>query len=142
MRPIDLAVWIKIRHADIDPSVLGEAFGIVPEFSWRAGEPRTESRDAQGARRESYRAGELPMPRVPSEFVSLESALMWAALMFERRKDLWARLQAEGAGAQVTVTLGDSGSSDFNLSHDVLNMLSKYGLSISVQLCTAAEAAA
>lgn len=142
MRLNDIAVWIKIRHPDIEPSVLSEAFGIVPEFSWRAGEPRIESEAAHAARRESYWVAELPMPRIPSEFISLESALMWAALMFERRKDFWAELQAEGATAQVTVTLGNSASSDFNLSHNVLTMLSKYGLSVSVQSCTVAEAAA
>jgi hypothetical protein len=140
LRPNDLTVLIEIRHASIDPKALDDAFGLVPECSWKAGEPKTEG-DVVGTRRESYWVARMPMPPLPSipaELVPLETALMWTALMFERRKAFWERLRAEGASAQVSIM---AAAESFRLSHDVLTMLAKVGLSVSVEFCHAAEAA-
>lgn len=144
MRPNDFTVLIEIRHASIDPSVLTHAFGVVPEYSWKAGDPKDEDGDV-GTRRESYWVARLPlppMPAVPPELVGLGTALMWAALMFERRKQLWTALQAEGATARIAVTAGARILDGFELSHDVLTMLSKFGLSVAVEVCQLAEATA
>jgi hypothetical protein len=77
-----------------------------------------------------------------SELVTLDGALMWSALLFERRKDFWTKLRSEGARAQLIVTLGASALSGFKLSHEVLAMLSKFELSLSIDFCGASGAAA
>lgn len=144
MPPSDFTVFLKIRHPSIDPALLTEAFGIVPECSWKAGESKAGGSDATATRRESYWVAQVPAlrPEMSPEFVSLESTLMLTALLLERRKDFWAKLRAEGASAQLIVVLGGSALSRFELPHDLLSMLSKCGLSVSVDLRDAAEAAA
>lgn len=163
MYPRDFTVLLKIRHPDIDPAVLTETFGLAPEHSWKAGDARGED-DAGTTRRESYWVAEVPSrvpaaerlgpkrivlerkrrvgaPLLPDDF-QLDGVLMLTALLFERRKAFWARLQAEGASAQVIVVLGRSALAGFELSHELLSMLSRFGLSVSVDFRDAAEAVA
>jgi hypothetical protein len=63
--PTDFTVFLKIRHPDIDPAVLTEKFGLIPEHSWKAGEARRE--DDATTRRESYWVAEVPRTIALSE---------------------------------------------------------------------------
>lgn len=140
MQSKDFTVWLKIRHANVDPDSLSQALGIVPEFSRKGGESETEDDDARSARRGSYWIGQVPA--IPFEHAWLEGTLMFAACLLERAGDLWVELRADGATAELLVMLGGSHLSGFELPRELLAMLSKVGLSISVDVCDAAEAAA
>lgn len=140
MRPGDFTVLLKIRHPSIDPALLTSALGVDPEYSWKAGEVKDDS-ETGATRRESYWVAEVAQS-VSVEYATLEGALMLAALLLERRKDFWAKLRAEGANAQLILLLGGSVPSRFELSPELLSMLSKLGLSVSLDWRDAAENAA
>lgn len=140
MHPNEYTVLLKIRHPDVDPALLTEAFGIVPECSWKAGELRGKSEDTGGTWRESYWIARVPP--MPFEYVWLEGTLTWAALLLQDRKDFWTKLRAEGASAQMIVLLGESALSQLELPHELLSLLSRCGVSVSIELAGAAEAAA
>lgn len=151
-------VLIRIRHRDIDPAVLTEVFGIEPEYSWKAGEPKSDG--ARGAtRRESYWVAEVPISQeffargtgaeqgrmqsitAYSNLSPLELALTIAALLFKVNRNFWTRLKGEGATAQLIVILGDS-LAGFDLPHTILSMLAELSLSLSIGFRDADEAAA
>jgi hypothetical protein len=154
----DPTVLIRVRHRDIDPAILTEVFGIKPEYSWKAGEPKPGGA-ASATRRESYWVAEVPMSpelvargsepegnrphRMPtySNLSPLELALTVAALRFRVNRDFWAGLQAEGATAQLIVILEDP-LAGFELPHAVLSMLAELSLSLSIGFRDADEAAA
>lgn len=136
----DFAVLLKIRHPNIDPAVLTEAFGLEPECCWQAGEANRDSDEPGAVRRESYWVAEVPSQ--PPARVYLGSTLMTAAWRLDQRKEFWARLQSEGASAQLIVVLGEDALSGFELPHLLLAMISRNGLSVSFDLRDAAEAAA
>jgi Domain of unknown function (DUF4279) len=159
---MDSTVLIRIRHPDIDPDALTRAFGIEPEHSWKAGDPKPGS---ETTRRESYWVAEAslsprfsfpqgglgssgPVPEEPPwtppylDQTPLERALAMAALPFMLNWKFWSGLRAEGATAQLIVVLGGPSLPGFELSHEVIAMLSRLGISLSVEFRDVAEAAA
>ena len=150
---IDSTILIRIRHPDIDPEILTRAFGIEPEYSWKAGEAKPGT-DNGATRRESYWVAQAPTSgRYPfaegralgakvSAYVNqspLERALTIAALPFVANWQLWSRLRDEGATAQLIVYLGANALAGFELMHEVMAMLSKFGLALSVEFRDAEE---
>ena len=158
---MDSTVLIRIRHPHIDPDALTRAFGIEPEHSWRAGEAKPGS---ETIRRESYWVAQASLsPRfsfpqglggevgsgseetwTPTylDQTPLERALTMAALPFMVNWKFWSGLRDEGATAQLIVVLGGPSLPGFELSHEVIAMLSRLGISLSVEFRDIAEAAA
>lgn len=155
-------VLIRIRHRDIDPAVLTEVFGIEPEYCWQAGEAKPDSESGR-TRRESYWVAEVPashrflvsategagseeqrMEQMPAytSLSPLDRALMFASLLFRVHKEFWARLQSEGATAQLIVVLGSDSFAGLELTPEVMGMLARFGLTLSVSVRDAEEAAA
>jgi len=158
---MDSTVLIRIRHPDIDPDALTRAFGIEPEHSWKAGDAKPGS---EATRRESYWVAEARLsPRLGFRYglgddaseseepawtptyldqTPLERALTMAALPFMLNWKFWSGLRDEGATAQLIVVLGGPSLPGFELSHEVIAMLSRLGISLSVEFRDVAEAAA
>ena len=90
----------------------------------------------------AYPALEGVPPEVKRSYASVEGTLMFGALLLGRRKNFWTQLQAEGASAELIVLLGASRLSRFELPRDLLSLLSKLGLSVSIELRDVSEAAA
>ena len=148
---MDASILIRIRHRDIDPDKLTEVFGMEPEYSWQAGEPRPES-ESGATRRESYWVAEVPLRhRLPEEVMQtmgaarsdpimpvyndqapLERSVISAALLFRKNGEFWDRLKSDGATAQLIVTLGPDSMIGLELSEGSMAMLSRLGLSLSV----------
>lgn len=139
MRRNEFTVWLKIRHADADPDLLTRTFGLEADYSGWNEEPKGR-REGDVARGRSYWVACVP-PMLP-ERPCLEATLMIGACVLERNSDFWAKLQGRGASAELLVVLEERALSRFELPHELLVRLSKLGLSLTVDVCDAAEAAA
>jgi hypothetical protein len=146
---------LKIRHPNIDPTVLTRELGLVPQYSWRAGDVRSSGveGDAHGKYREScwvasvdppyLRWFEWPgAPSFDAFKLPLEGALMLGTLVLKRRHDFWRQLQKEGATAEFLIVLASRERFSLDLPSDLLLMMATVGLSVSVDIQPWMQAAA
>jgi hypothetical protein len=70
MSEYEFTISLRIRHPDIDPSLISEQLGVEPQHTWRAGEARRDATgdELRGVYRESYWMGRLMSePQLSSE---------------------------------------------------------------------------
>jgi hypothetical protein len=152
MKRYEFTAVLAIRHPNVDPGVLTKELGLGPQYSWRAGDPRTEE-GGLGSYRESYWAANLyPRSAPPLEALGMslfgvpvmpvEGALMLGILLLKRRHDFWKRLQSEGATGEILVAFSNREGVSFKLRSDLLSMVADLGLSVSLDVQPSIEAAA
>lgn len=152
MKHYEFTAVLVIRHPNADPGVLTKEFGLGPQYSWRAGDPRSEA-GGRGTYRESYWAASLyPRSAPPFEALGMslsgvpvmpvEGALMLGILLLKRRHGFWKRLQSEGATGEILVALSNREEFGFKLRSDLLSMIVDLGLSVSLDVQPSIEAAA
>lgn len=158
----EFTVMLIMRHPNADPELLTRELGLSPEYSWRAGDSRKPESggEASGKYRETYWAARIypypqpcPVPAfetlldafgMPVETASmpLESVLSIGTLILKRRRDLWERLQAEGASAEFLIALASCDRVDLKLPADLLSAMGSLGLSMSFLVESQIRAAA
>ena len=157
MQPLyEFTAVLVIRHPTIDPSRLTQEFRRTPVYSWRAGDSRenVHSEDGADKYRESYWVTSLqPLPlsqlehfgmsfSAPELRASLEYILWLGALILKGRHELWKRLQAEGASAEILVALVNQDRVNMKLPSDLLGVMANLGLSVSFDVQAYARVAA
>ncbi|HEX6998645.1 MAG TPA: hypothetical protein VF322_10900 [Gammaproteobacteria bacterium] len=136
-RDYDFAVSLRIRHPAVDPDELTAALGLTPQYAWRAGAERRALGDgsATGTYRETLWIAPLnPEPVFDEMPVPLEGVLLLGANRLHRNKQLWSRLVAEGASAELLVEIFGRDTFTLELSPMTLSQLARSRIAVSVRV--------
>lgn len=135
MSEYEFTISLRLRHPSIDPSEITQTLGIMPQHSWKAGEPRRDPGGGtlEGVYRESYWMGRLIQePAQSPAHVSLESVLLQTLAHLRRSHGFLERLDADGGIAELHVSLFAPEDFQLELSAQSLALLGRLGLAIAL----------
>ena len=136
-KPDDFAVSLRIRHPSIDPVEITRTLGLEPQHCWRAGEARRslQGQPLEGVYHESFWTGEFrDLEAGPQGGVAGEAILVQAVVQLRRSQKFLSRLQAEGGTVELSVEAAGSGEVAFSLAPQLLSMLARCGISLSLHV--------
>lgn len=108
MSDYEFTIALRIRHPTMDPARITESLALLPQHTWKAGDPRRDQQgDAiDGVFRESYWMGRLmEQPQLASGLVCVESVLNDVLLHLRRAQFFLERLHTEGGSTEIQVSL-------------------------------------
>jgi Domain of unknown function (DUF4279) len=137
MSAYEFTVSLRIRHPTIDPATITATFGIQPQHTWRAGQPRRDptGADLGGVHHDSYWMGRLmDEPQLSSDGVSVERVILNTLSQLRRAQTFLEQLHSEGGAAELLVSL--YAREDFRLEFpsDSLTLLDRMHLAISLEV--------
>ena len=137
MSEYEFTLSLRLRHPAIDPSRITQTLGIVPQHTWKAGDPRRDPTGGalEGLYRESYWMGRLmEEPQLSSARLSVESVLLEKLATLRRSQDFLEQLHAEGGVAEIHVSLYAREDFRLELSEQSLGLLGRLGLAIALDV--------
>ena len=153
--PEPFRLALRVRHPSMDPAELSAAFGITPEYCFRAGDPclsRSGGLTHAPVHPESYWLGEVsPIGQQPSlglpimgdpriaerQIAALRRSLSWALSLgcsgfFKTHAELLRRIRHDGGEVALLVTIYSADS--FSLPPTVTQLLGDLGITIEFEL--------
>lgn len=137
MSAYEFTVSLRIRHPTIDPAKITTTLGIQPQHTWRAGEPRCDAAGAElgGAHHDSYWMGRLmEEPQLSSNCVSMEGVILKTLTQLRVAQSFLEQLNAEGAVAELLVSLYARNDFRLELPPDSLTLLGRMHLGLAVDI--------
>jgi hypothetical protein len=159
LQPPPFQLSLRIKHPSIDPADISKEFGIEPEHSFRAGQPRHSKSGVAPAAlyNESYWLaaldpttwfGNLPFAeplnlRVTQKHIdaAVASNLTWAlSLCVVRLSKLPGsplhKIRSDGGEISLLVTLSPTAVSSFTLAPEVSRMFGEMGVTLEFELAS------
>lgn len=135
-KPDDYAVSLQIRHPHIDPVEITRTLGLEPQYSWRAGEPRRslQGQPLEGVYHESFWHAEFRDLDAPGQLAAGESILVQAVVQLRRSQKFLSRLQSDGGTVELSLEVSGAGDVAFSLAPELLSMLARCGISLSLKI--------
>ena len=133
----EFTVSLRIRHPGIDPVTITETLGIEPQHTWRAGQPRRDPAGAElgGAHRDSYWMGRLmDEPQLSSDCASVEGMILKILSQLRRAQPFLEQLNAQGAVAELLVSLYARKDFRLELPSESLTLLGRLHLAIALDI--------
>jgi hypothetical protein len=137
MSDYEFTLSLRIRHPDVDPSVITEALGLQPQHTWKAGDRRLDAAgDALGGSyRETYWMTRLmEQPQLSSESQSVEGMLMQTLAQLHRAQSFLEQLNAQQGVAELHVSLYAREEFTLQLSAESLTQLGRLRLAVSLDI--------
>jgi len=137
MSEYEFTISLRLRHRSIDPSEITQTLGIMPQHTWKAGDPRRDPGGGtlEGVYRESYWMGRLMgEPARSSAQVSVESVILQTLAHLRRSHGFLERLHGEGGVAELHVSLFAREDFQLDLSAQSLALLGRLGLAIALDV--------
>jgi hypothetical protein len=137
MSDYEFTVSLRIRHPNIDPAEITQMLGFEPQHTWRAGDARRSptGEALEGIHRESYWMGRLlESPQLSTDRVSVESVLSETLSQLRRSFDFVASMNAEGAAAELYISIYAREAFRLELSSESLALFGRLGLTISLEV--------
>lgn len=145
---------LRVRHPSMDPDELSRAFGIEPEYSFRAGSVRSSRSGAKTAsvHPESYWLGELnktgqaldqsfpgALQIAERQLEAARNSLSWALSLtcmrvLKPHVDLLRRIRSEGGEVTLLVTIYTNDVGDFNVPPEASRACGELGIAIEFEL--------
>lgn len=145
---------LRVRHPSMDPAELSRAFGIEPEYSFRAGSvrPSRSGMTTASVRSESYWLGELPtteQPLGPSflgaprigerQLEAIRNNLTWTLSLIcirvlKNHAELLRRIRSGGGEITLLVTLFGSEVGSFSLLPEASRVFGDLGVALEFEL--------
>jgi hypothetical protein len=133
MNPYKYSVSLRFLHPEIDPVIISKYIGIKPNFSWKAGEPRTTPKGDElgGTREETYWTGSLhPGKSVYSRKIGFEDFLVKAIDELENKYKFINKLLRTGGEAELFIGIFGGRDYGFEIKRDIIKRLGKIGISL------------
>ena len=137
MSDYEFTMSLRIRHPDVDPAEITSVLGIVPQHTWRAGEPRRDSIGAEvgGTYRESYWMARLMAePVLASDRVGVESELLRTLAQLRRSCGFLETLKGQGGVTELHVSIFAREEFRVELPPEALQLLGRLGLTIALEV--------
>ena len=137
MSDYEFTITLRIRHADIDPGRITAMLGVEPQASWKKGDARlnADGQPLQGTHRESYWTGRLmPSPQLSAQYSSVEAELLKILNQLRKSHEFFLELRAQGAVAELHVSLFARQEFRVDLSSSSLELLGRLGLAVALEV--------
>jgi hypothetical protein len=137
MSDYEFTMSLRIRHPHIEPAEITRNLGIEPQHTWRAGEPRRDPTGGEigGQYRESYWMGRLmPQPALASDHVGVETEILQMLAQMRKSFDFVQALKAEGAVAELHVSIFARDEFRLEFLPESLSMLGRLGLTVALEV--------
>ena len=137
MSDYEFTMSLRIRHPHIEPAEITRNLGIEPQHTWRAGEPRRDATGGEigGQYRESYWMGRLmAQPELASDHVGVETEILRMLAHLRKSFDFLQTLKAEGAVAELHVSIFARDEFRLEFLAESLSMLGRLGLTVALEV--------
>jgi hypothetical protein len=137
MSEYEFTISLRLRHRSIDPSEITQTLGIMPQHTWKAGDPRRDPGGGtlEGVYRESYWMGRLMRePARSAAQVTVESMVLQTLAHLRRSHGFLERLDGEGGIAELHVSLFAREDFQLQLSAQSLALLGRLGLAVALDI--------
>ena len=137
MSDYEFTMSLRIRHPQIDPAEITRNLGIEAQHMWRAGEPRRDPAGGEigGQYRESYWTGRLmAQPALASDQVGVETEILRMLAQLRKSFDFLHTLRAEGAVAELHVSIFARDEFRLEFLPESLSMLGRLGLTVALEV--------
>lgn len=137
MSDYEFTMSLRIRHPHIDPAEITRRLDIVPQHTWRAGDPRLDPSggELKGEYRESYWMGRLmAQPALASDQVGVESEILRVLAHIRQSFGFLDTLKSEGARAELHVSIFAREEFQLEFLPESLAMLGRLGLTLTIEL--------
>jgi hypothetical protein len=137
MSEYEFTLSLRIRHPTVDPATITAALGIRPQHTWQAGQPRCDPGGAEvgGKHHDSYWMGGLTEePQLSSASVSVEAVILKTLNHLRRAQSFLEDLNAQGAVAELLVSLYARDDFRLELPSDSLTLLGRLRLTVTLDV--------
>jgi Domain of unknown function (DUF4279) len=137
MSDYEFTMSLRIRHPHIDPAEITRNLGMEPQHTWQSGEPRRDPAGGEigGQYRESYWMGRLmTRPELASDHVGVESEILRILAQLRRSFGFLEILKAEGAVAELHVSIFAREEFRLEFLPESLSMLGRLGLTVAFEV--------
>jgi hypothetical protein len=129
------AVSLRVRHPQLNLSVLTDKLRLEPMHTWTAGEPRRSQSGAPlgGNHRDSYWSAPLPAQTIGANSMPLELFLSQQVLQMSRHREFFCKLQSDGAEISLLIELVPVANSSLTVSSATARKLADMNMEVEFQ---------
>jgi Domain of unknown function (DUF4279) len=129
------SVSLRVRHPELNLSVLTETLRLEPEHSWTAGDPRRSQAGAPlgGQHRDSYWSAQLPAQTLGAASMPLETFVSQQLMQLGRQREFFNRLQAGGGEISLLIELSPVENASLTFTSAMARRLADLNIEIEFQ---------